>query len=267
MTTSCISILGSGWLGLPLAAELVKQAYSINLSTKTAEKLTQLTDIGANAYLLDIEQIKDTNPFFNCSTLIINITSKNITAYQHLIHQIEQSPVKHVLFVSSSSVYLNSNTLVTESDQAENPDSPLYQIEQLFVQNGHFDTTVLRFSGLIGYNRHPGRFFKKNDHIKDPDAPVNLIHRDDCIGIIKTIIKHNYWGETLNGCSDSHPSKREFYSYARSLLGLAPPSFASNPDTTYKVVSNDKVKQHLNYQFIYPNLMTIPFESNRENHG
>ena len=267
MTTSCISILGSGWLGLPLAAELVKQGYSVNLSTKTATKLTQLTDIGADAYLIDIEQMKGSSTFFNCSTLIINITSKNITAYQQLIRQVEQSPVKHVLFVSSSSVYLTNNRLVNESEQAENPDSPLYQIERLFVQNKHFDTTILRFSGLIGYNRHPGRFFKKNNLIKDPDAPVNLIHSDDFVGIIKAIIKHNYWGETLNGCSDSHPSKREFYSYARSLLGLAPPRFSSTPETTYKIVSNDKVKQQLNYQFIYPNLMTIPFEKNRENHG
>ncbi|SMG63646.1 [similarity to] dTDP-glucose 4,6-dehydratase, partial [methanotrophic bacterial endosymbiont of Bathymodiolus sp.] len=61
--------------------------------------------------------------------------------------------------VSSTSVYANLNTIVNEEEGAELGQSALYQIEQLFSNNTHFLTTVVRFSGLIGYKRHPGRVF------------------------------------------------------------------------------------------------------------
>jgi hypothetical protein len=77
--------------------------------------------------------------------------------------------------------------------------------------------------------------------------------------MIKTIIDQQAWGEIFNACADTHPSKREFYSYARSLLDLEPPTFSTHNESNYKIVSNDKIKQQLNYQFIYPDLMQIPF--------
>jgi len=165
------------------------------------------------------------------------------------------------LFVSSTSVYKNLNGEVIEDEQAEQLTSPLYQIEQLFRQNKSFNTTILRLSGLIGYSRHPGRFFRPGKSIEQADTPVNLIHRDDCIGIIQTIIEKQAWGEVFNGCADSHPSKREFYTYARRLLGLPAPECAAETTPAYKIVSNAKVKEKLAYQFIHPDLMQIKFRS------
>jgi len=256
-----MSILGSGWLGLPLAESLSKQGYEVKLSTRSEARLPVLLDNAASAHIVDIEALTDTvKSFLNADTLIINITCKQWDAYEQLITEIEKSTIKHVLFVSSTSVYQAVSQLVTEEDDMENPDSFLYRVERLFCDNTRFKTTVLRLSGLIGYSRHPGRFFKSGKVVQQPDAPVNLIHRDDCIGIITSIIEQSSWGQVFNGCATSHPSKRDFYTHARALLELSPPIFNDVEDNgASKVVSNQKVIKQLGYQFIHPDVMEIVF--------
>lgn len=150
---------------------------------------------------------------------------------------------------------------MTEQSNDENADSELLHIETLFRANPNFATTILRLSGLVGYSRHPGNFFANGKLVQHADAPVNLIHRDDCIGIIDAIIDQHKWNEIFNACADTHPTKRIFYSHARTLLGSATTGlrFADSNELEFKIVSNDKVKQQLNYQFSYPDVMTIPF--------
>lgn len=150
---------------------------------------------------------------------------------------------------------------MTEQSNDENADSVLLHIETLFRANPNFRTTILRLSGLVGYSRHPGNFFANGKLVQHADAPVNLIHQDDCIGIIDAIIEQDEWDQVFNGCADTHPTKRIFYSHARALLALPAPSFsaADTNELEFKIVSNTKVKQQLNYQFIYPDVMTIPF--------
>jgi nucleoside-diphosphate-sugar epimerase len=256
-----LSILGSGWLGSPLAEHLIEQGYRVNLSTRKPDKFEAITQLGAQPYLVNIDDSTSFPVAFlkEADTLICNITSKNKPGFASLIDQLAQSSIQHVLFISSSSVYRNTNALASEDTDAEDPDSTLYQIEQAFQACPEFTTTILRLSGLVGYRRHPGRFFANGKVIAQPDAPVNLIHRDDCIRLISQIIEQTAWGEVFNGCSDTHPTKRDFYSYARSLLGQPPPNFADGAQNMTKIVSNAKIKQKLGYHFIYPDLMKTAF--------
>tara|TARA_R110002050_G_scaffold1244_5_gene8839 strand:- start:147062 stop:147844 length:783 start_codon:yes stop_codon:yes gene_type:complete len=258
-----ISILGSGWLGLPLANDLRKLDHTIKLSTRSTEKLSILAELSVIPYLIDIDDLSnEIQTFLASELLIINITSKNKNSFAKLIREIEQSKVKKILFISSSSVYQTvSDVVVTEDNEMESPVSLLYQIEQMFMSNTRFKTTILRFSGLIGYSRHPGRFFSNGKVVNQPDAPVNLIHRDDCIGIIIAIIKQASWGNVFNGCATTHPTKREFYSHARSLLNMPVPEFNQDLDLTgHKEVSNQKVIKQLGYQFIHPDVMKLKFD-------
>jgi nucleoside-diphosphate-sugar epimerase len=258
-----ISILGSGWLGLALAKELIKLGHTIHLSTRSVDKLNLLANMSSStSYLVDIDELSnEVQAFLTTELLIINITSKNKEGFANLINEIETSTIKNVLFISSSSVYRAVNGVVSEDDGMESSDSLLYQIEQMFTSNTYFKTTILRLSGLIGYSRHPGNFFKNDKVVQQPDAPVNLIHRDDCIGIIITIIKQAAWGEIFNGCAISHPTKREFYSNAKALLNLPNPKYSNESGSlTYKLVSNEKVIKQLGYEFIYPDVMKIQYD-------
>ncbi|HEY5715695.1 MAG TPA: dTDP-glucose 4,6-dehydratase, partial [Psychromonas sp.] len=92
-----ISILGSGWLGLPLAKQLQQDFDSVNVSTRREEKFAQLFSAGLQPFIIDIDKITDNiQPFLQSDTLIINITSKNVTGFKNLLKEIEISPVKEV---------------------------------------------------------------------------------------------------------------------------------------------------------------------------
>ncbi len=252
-----ISILGSGWLGLPLAEHFVQQGYAVKASTRSIGRSKDIEAIGAKPFIVDVDQsLAKIGEFLDTDVLLVNITSKNIEGYYRLINEIEKALVRKVIYVSSTSVYKNTNGLVTEAAGAEIKVNPFFQIEKLFWSNNIFQTTVIRFAGLIGYKRHPGRFFGERK-IPQPDAPVNLIHRDDCVAIIDTIIKRKIWGEVFNACADTHPSKREFYSYARQSLGLPVPEFDNSGKAEYKIINNEKIKRLLGYRFQYFDLMTV----------
>jgi nucleoside-diphosphate-sugar epimerase len=253
-----ISILGSGWLSVPLAQRLVQLGHDVRMSTRNVDKQAALTAQNLETYLVDIDS-DDALPadFIDSDILIIAITSKNSAGYQQLINRLAGSKVKHVLFISSSSVYQNLNREVSEDEGVEDHSRPLYQIEQQFRDCPDFTTTVLRFSGLVGPARHPGRFFRGGKTVKQPDAPINLIHLDDCIGLIECIIQQSAWGEVFNGCSDTHPVKREFYPQVADAIGMPCPEFSAAQSLSYKIVGNDKIKQKLGYQLRHPDLLKL----------
>ncbi len=255
-----ISLLGTGWLGLPLAKTLISQGYKVRGSTRTKERDTELRATNIIPCILDLkESNQDWHEFLDSNVLIVNIPSKEICGFEHLIARIQSSNIQKVIFISSTSVYSNINQVIYEDEKLENNGHPLRKIEQLFMNNTHFQTSVIRFGGLIGYSRHPGRFFKPNSVVKNPDAKVNLIHRDDCIKIIVRILELDLWGEEFNCCADSHPTKRDFYRQAALQCGIEVPNFEQNNDLRFKIISNQKVKKLLEYEFKYSDLMDILF--------
>jgi nucleoside-diphosphate-sugar epimerase len=165
-----------------------------------------------------------------------------------------------VIFVSSTSVYPDLNREVTEDD-AKSPSKSsgraLINFENLLKQCSEFSTTVLRFAGLIGYDRKPGRFLSGKKKLSNGDAPVNLIHRDDCINIICKVIENDLWGKVYNACSDLHPKRRDYYISAAERLGIAPPEFAESEDLSFKIINSDRLKKDLKYTFLFPDPASI----------
>lgn len=251
-----ISILGCGWLGEPLASHFINKKYSVKGSTTSENKIQKLIEIGVKSYLLKINNITpNIFEFLDSEILIIAIPSKDVEGFMKLISCIEQSKIKYVLFVSSTSVYASSSDMITEETPVIN--SALAEIENIFITNNCFKTTVIRFGGLIGYNRKPGLFYPKGRFIDNPDSAVNMIHRDDCIGIIELIIEKKIWNEIFNGCADTHPTKREFYTKAALDIGLDIPRFDESKQSENKLISNQKLKEELNYKFKYSDLLNI----------
>lgn len=254
-----ITILGCGWLGTPLAQLLLQSGYSVAGSTTTVQKIETLTSLGIDAYLIRIDQLSDqVLDFLDADVLVVNIPWKHVSDFERLIREIEKSRIQKVIYISSTSVYTEENQIVTEETPTN--DSPLARIEKLFLNNKHFQTTILRFGGLLGYTRQAGRFFKPTQKVKNGHAPVNMIHRDDCMAIISLVISKDCWGETFNCCTDHHPTKREFYTKAAQDIGLLPPVFEDSDTTAYKIVGNEKVKAVLNYTFKHRDLLNLPID-------
>jgi nucleoside-diphosphate-sugar epimerase len=267
-----IAILGCGWLGLPLATTLVAEGYTVYGSTTTKEKLGTLSKAGIQPfYILATDTLEGENigSFFEAPLLILNIPPKrnlpNIetlypTQVACILKAAHQGKVKNIIFVSSTGVYPDNNQLATESSPVEPSKSNtkgLVIAEQL-VQTSSFNSTILRMAGLIGGSRKAGRFFAGKTDLPEADAPVNLVHLEDAIGVIRAVIEQNYWGEIFNVCADQHPSKKDFYTTQTLREGLELPQFlASSIPSSFKIVSNQKVKEQLGYHFIHPDPMSF----------
>ena len=266
-----ISILGCGWLGLPLAKSLLGKGFLVKGSTTSLEKISVLENSGIQAFQIEIgeTQIKgEINSFLeNSEILIVNIppklrsvSSENfVQKIQNFIPFIEKSTVEKVLFVSSTSVYADSPSTalrVTESTIPQ-PDTEsgkqLLEAEQLLQNNKNFQTTILRFGGLIGDDRHPIRFLSGKQQLENPNAPINLIHQTDCIEIILRIICNTepveVWNETFNAVAPFHPTRKEYYSQKAVEFNLPLPQFEEGKTSVGKTILSDKVATVLNYKF------------------
>ncbi len=255
-----ITVLGCGWLGLPFAQHMISQGWQVKGSTTSPHKLESLKKNGIKPYLVDLNNPDTITPDFLASDyLLINIppskSFRQVAPYQPLIERIQSSPVKRIIFVSSTSVYPLNNLSHDESatDEINDGINPLLDIERAF-QNKLQNLAIVRFGGLIGGVRYPGRFFKADTIVKGGGTPVNLIHLDDCLLIIHSIIKQDRFNQIFNGVADTHPSKREFYSLAASLRNQPAPQFSSS-EKDYKIISNEKTKAILQIQLHHPDLM------------
>ncbi len=251
-----ISVLGCGWLGLPLATYLVEQGFMVKGAIRSAEKRTLLQSKKITPFLVDIdkEQTIDTD-FLSADVLVIAIPSKNSEGFQNLIYQIEKAFIKKVLFISATSVYPASENVLKETDKTL--ETPLAFIEKLFLKNTRFDTTILRFGGLFGKHRNPGNFFKSGRIIKNPEGVVNMIHQEDCIDIIHRVLEKGIGTQVFNGCVDSHPTRRDFYTNATFKLGLETPMFEENQPVQMKIICSEKLKKTFNFTFKHSDLLNI----------
>lgn len=264
MGKDTISILGCGWLGLPLGKSLAELGFQVKGSVTRPEKFGQLRAAGVIPYQLEVDTagLAVSNPdFFDGQVLIISIPPRRIENIQQvypaqmaqIVPFILKYKIERVLLISSTSVYPESLLNAVE-DSVEVPDKEsgraILLAENLLKSQPEFATTILRFGGLIGADRNPARFLAKAS-ASIPNTPVNLIHQEDCIEIIEAIVDQNLWGETLNACSPEHPLKKEFYGKAAEILGLPEPPVEEKPAVS-KIVNSKKLIKLLDYSFKYP---------------
>lgn len=261
-----ISILGCGWLGLPLAIKFLNSGHSVNGSTTSLEKMNRLQEEGIVPYQIKIfeEGVQgDLSAFLaDAELLIIDIPPglrsdpevDFVKKIEVLKEYIEKSNVENVLFVSSTSVYEDGKEfpLYNEDNEpngtAENS-VQLAAAEAILKSSRSFFLTVIRFGGLFGPGRHPINFLAGRTAVKNPKAPVNLIHLEDCIGIIGAVVEQGVWGETINAVHPAHPPKEEYYTEVAKLLDLNPPQYDLSTPSTGKIVASEKVGKILNYSF------------------
>lgn len=271
MKLRTISVLGCGWLGLPLAEVLARQGHTVHGSTTSPNKLERLAAAGVRPHRLVLgEQIDgdDLDVFFAADVLVFCVPpSSSDLAYPDVASVVrraaESAGTGWVLMTSSTSVYPDLDSVVTESDAGAREGMPLRRngadvlaAERVFYGATAFDTTVLRLAGLYGYGRHPAHYFAGKRDLSGGEAPVNLVHRDDVIAAVGAVLEHEARGTTFNVCADHHPTRRRLYPAYAGFLGLEPPTYDGAEAEGYKIVSNRRLKERLGFAFAYPDPMT-----------
>ncbi len=262
-----IAVIGCGWLGLPLAKQLQDLGYLINGSTTNESKLSVLADYQINPFLIKLGDEVDATQlqkFLKVDLLIVNVPPGRASSTADLYvekmillkNAVLKSTVQKIIFVSSTSVYAEDNTTHTESSQAfstEGNATRLLDAEKTFLNLPNIETTIIRMSGLIGPQRHPGRFFAGKSDIPAGLAPVNLIHLEDCIGIIAKVIEANLWNDVYNGAAPTHPTRKDFYDWASFSLYGKHAEFIPEKGK-FKIIDGSKIMEK-GYQFKHPDLI------------
>ncbi|MDO3627721.1 SDR family oxidoreductase [Mucilaginibacter sp. BT774] len=268
-----VSILGCGWYGKALAKELLQKGIVVKGSATSAEKLETLKAIGITPFIVQInaDQINYDADFFKSDVLVISIPpglkkgegSAYLPKIKHIIQVILDNNIQKVIYINSTGVYGDHNKTVTEND-APNADTEsgkiLFEAENLFRSENIFKTTIIRFAGLVGPGRHPGRFFAAKKDIPNGLAPVNMIHLDDCVGISSAIIEEDVFGYLFNACLPDHPTKEDFYNDAALKGGYEVPQFIHELKT-WKIIESIALKPILNYTFKIKNWKEGSFDA------
>jgi nucleoside-diphosphate-sugar epimerase len=266
-----VLVLGCGWLGMALARSLAAAGHAVIGTTTSSENIAGMEAAGIQSHLLQL------GPDFNLASealllrllkaanvLVLNVPPRAAAAgaYPNLLRPVHRAVAKagtpHVLFVSSTSVYPNESRVMRETDAVSTRDaaSDVLRAEGHFVPRyGQWKSTVVRLGGLIGPDRAPGRFLAGRRDLAQGNAPVNLVHLTDVVGVLSAIIQHKVWGHTLNVCADQHPMRRDFYSAAAQYLKLESPTFKDEEGCTGKTIDSSLVRSLLPYQFQHDDVL------------
>jgi len=254
-----ITIIGCGWLGFELGRSLVKKNYKVKGTTTNAQKLDTLKAAGIDGKVLSLGHKFDGNwgDLLQTDVVVVDVPPSISPQdpelpLRQIRDAISHSKCQRVLYTSATSVYPTMNSTVTEKDAKyiESPHSGtvMLELEDIFTDSDGFDTTVLRLAGLVGGNRLPGRS-RAGKTVKNGGAPMNLVHREDVIKSIEAVISQDYFGDVFNVCSDTHPTRKEFYTRVARKLNLELPVFEDDEKGDYKIVSNEKIKNELGISF------------------
>lgn len=261
-------IVGCGWLGAALAMRAGAAGWNVWGTTTTREKLVQLDARGVEAFLYNAESAAPLpDPVHRSDVIFLNVPPgrrdpARRAVYARWMEDIagQISPATQLIFASSTSVYPDLSREVDEHDASADAGGSAAVIldAEDRVRSLKPDAVVLRFGGFYGYDRQPGRFFSGRETIPNGGAPVNMVHRDDAVGIVLRLAEQNVRGETLSVCSEGHPSRSVFYRVWAQRGGYVLPPFDLAP-APWKRVSNRRLRLRLDYAFRYPNpLMPAP---------
>jgi len=251
-----ISILGCGWLGISLAKALLQKGYRIKGSTTSSEKLEVLKSEGIQPFKIELKERKvigDIASFLEGSEILIidippglrrNPNSDYLAKIKPLLEAISVSPLSKVLYISSTGVFEDHESIPDYAEQyvfssSEIKANPLIEAEQLVLNLITAKASVLRFGGLVGEGRHPIQFLAGRKGLQNPEAPVNLIHLSNCIRLILEVINQDQFGEIIHGVETIKLSKQAYYTKKAKDYDLVPPEFDHTQITKGKTIGMD----------------------------
>jgi len=246
-------IIGCGWLGLSLAKYLISKSYHINGTSTSAERFIELREANINPFVFNLgERISDEFlEYLDFLIICFPISKKHsedkyLNFIQDLSHQINEKT--KVIFTSSISVYIQNQLIADEANGILDKTSINFIVEEMLQKQLKNDLTILRLGGLISENRHPIHFLAGKTNIENGNAPINLVHREDVIQLIWSIISESKFNEIFNCVYPFHPSKNSYYKKVAKERNFTPPSFVEN-QLNHKIVDGQKAAKKLEFRY------------------
>ena len=253
-----ISIFGAGWLGFSLSEKFLQLNYQVNASTTHAEKLSVFEQAGFKPFLIQLNDSDEIDQTFWTEILILSFPpgkSGDYSSYaikvEHILKQLPET-CKRVIMISSTSVYPKKTGHWKEDEkfEAETPEAQSILDAEEAVLSSNKNPVILRLSGLVGYERNPARFGTSR---LPANEPVNMIHRDDAVGVILRLLELEHIEGIFNVCAPMHPSRQAFYDAGAFALGNESPNLQKIVDALTRTIDSEKLVSETQYVFLKEN--------------
>jgi nucleoside-diphosphate-sugar epimerase len=262
-----ISIIGLGWIGEPLGLHLREQDFQVLGSTTSEEKRKRLTSKGLEVVRFCLDPHPEGLGFhalFQSEILVVNIPPRSrsgngefhLEQIKYLRGLLDNSSVEKVIFVSSTGIY--PEVISTEKYAEDFPlswentgNETLFRAEQLMAIDPNYELTIVRFGGLLGDERVPGKYFSGKENVAG-HTRVNFIHRRDAVRLLAWVIERELWDQTFNGVAPIHSLRREIYEKNAIDLGIMPPaSYQNEPEGNDRLIDSSKILES-SFEFEFP---------------
>jgi nucleoside-diphosphate-sugar epimerase len=244
-----IAIVGCGWLGFPFAKQMVAKGWKVVGTTTTPEKLELLRATGIESYLMQVNQ-PPTEEIYACDAIFLNIppglrkAEKPEEEEQRFLSHMEAclKPIiaerTHLIAASSTSVYPDWNIEMDTSyggmgEASGVAGTALRVFEGMCWDMAGPNTTILRFAGLYGADRHTVKFFAGRKNISGGMQRVNMVSLERCLDTLEQVVQRPIMGEVMNVVDPEHLSRKEFYSKAALEKDLPLPEFDEDGHQVY----------------------------------
>lgn len=268
---SSIAVIGCGWLGLPFAKHMISQGFSIKGTTTKQDKLSSLKAMGIEPFLYDMHNDDSLDSVLSdVDFLVLNVPpgrrdAEKLKAYPVAIRRIMQrakqsKQLKKTIFVSSTSVYGFSEQPIDEA-VIPLPETAsglaILDAEQVIIETGSY--IILRFGGLAGPGRHPGRFLAGRKGVSGAFQSINFLHLSDAMRVIEHLINSEEIDQIFNVVAPIHPTKQQFYASMAKSANVEAPSFEESNKEKNKEIDVQKLLDQTGFTFEYPDPMNFRF--------
>ena len=193
-----ISILGLGWYGEPLALELLKDGHQVSGTTRTKLKCLEFLKKNIPTEVLTTENTPSED-LLDADVVILNIPP--IKEELSWFKSFKWKKDVWVIFVSSVSVEYKP-----DSESAK-----ILKAQEDWVKETFPTWTVMRFGGLYGKERHPGKHLAGRKGIPEGNRPISLVSLEETIATTKEVLAHKVQKDTLTVIGKDRRSRKEFY--------------------------------------------------------
>ena len=274
-----VLIVGCGYVGVPLGAELVRLGHEVFGLRRNPAAEGELKAVGIQPLTGDMTQPetlaklpRDFDWVVSCVAAGGDADSYRqiyLQGTRNLIDWLAPNPPKN-LFTPAAPVFTGRTTarrsrnpaLPNRSRKRPKFSSRRKKFCSMRRRKENFPPSFCVWRGFTGRSAGIGsnNFCKDAAQIEGDGARLmNMIHRDDLVGCIIAALKSGRAGEIYNAADDEPVSLLHFFQWlAQAVDKPMPPVKQENSDdirkrgVTNKRVSNRKLKMELGYRFKYP---------------
>lgn len=275
-----VLIVGCGYVGLPLGAELARRGHTVFGLRRTADGAEGLRAAGITPVVGDVTKPESLRALPGPFDWVVNTVSSSkggadvyravyVEGTRNFIAWLAGSPVRKFIYTSSTSVYAQADGGEVTEESAVEPQAEtgrlLVETENMQLAAARergFPAIVLRVAGIYGPERgHLFQQFLRGEARLSGDGSrlLNMIHRDDVVGAAIAALERGEPGRIYNVADDEPVSQLEFFRWLAGQLGKPLPPFASAEEgagrkrgLTNKRVSNRRMREELKCQLKYP---------------